>query len=120
MSNVPSARSVLRYVRNHPGKTARQLAKALFHDDVPSAMAGLKSLDEYLRTEDSRAHEFRDTNQAIIGERIHFITPKGIDYLRDHFSVEAKFWISVILSIIALVIAVYTGIVSPTISVPAA
>lgn len=105
MSKTPSARTILRYIKNHPGKKRSELSNEIFSCNLRLAVDCLRELDNYLIKQDSSAGKYRDTTTELWGEPCYFINPVGVDYLNDHFSIEFKFWVTVIISVFALLVS---------------
>ncbi|WP_283650849.1 hypothetical protein [Ileibacterium valens] len=99
-------RTLLRYIKQHPRQSRWQISKTLYDNDLRRAVEELKIHDMYLYKEDSKANEFRSPDQIVYGEPLYSLNTTGASKLSEDFSVEVKFWITLAISVLALIVSI--------------
>lgn len=106
---------LLRYIKNHENCTTQQIARDLYQGDLKSCHESLKLMGTYLIRSDLSDGKFRDVNQRSSGPAAYSISPTGLDYLNERMSVEVKFWLSLTISVIALIVSIIRGTPIPAV-----
>lgn len=105
-SKIPTTKKLLKYIIHHPGKTAFQIAHAMYGGDIQIAMDSLKDAEMYLTVKDGSANQFRDINEEKYGPNLYYAKSVGVSYYHELISTDRKFYATFIISILALILSI--------------